>query len=222
MTYIAACLVLYLSHVIPSAPVVRAWLLDLMGPKAFRVVYSLVSTVTVAWFILAYRSSGPGEQLFVPAGWIIWLALIVVPLALFLMVARLGTPFGEIAKPEAVRGIYRVTRFPGSWGVLLWATVHLGATGDAKRVLAFGTFTLIALTALLKNEYVLGKEQSAEARAFRDQTRFFPFAEILTRRQNPVLRDLGWKIPLASILLFIGVLALHPFLFGVDPLDLLP
>lgn len=222
MTYIAACLALYLSHVIPSAPGVRARLLDLMGPKVFRGLYSLVSIVTVLWFMSAYRGSGPGGQLFVPAGWIIWPALVAVPLALFLIVARLGTPFGEIAKPEAVRGIYRVTRFPGSWGVLLWAMVHLGATGDTKRVLAFGTFTLIALTALVKNEYVLGKASGAEARAFRDQTGFIPFAEIFAGRQKLVLRELGWKIPLASLLLFIGVLALHPFLFGAHPLALLP
>lgn len=222
MTYIAACLALYFSHVIPSAPFVRARLLDLVGPKIFRVVYSLVSTVTVLWFILAYRLSGPGEQLFVPAGWIIWAALALVPLALFLIVARLGTPFGELAKPGAVRGIYRVTRFPGSWGVLIWATVHLCATGDTKRVLAFAIFTLIALTALVKNEYVLGKERGAEARAFRDQTSFFPFVGLFTGRQNVALSELGWKIPLASVLLFTGVLALHPFLFGANPLALLP
>lgn len=222
MTYVAACLALYLSHVIPSAPGVRAWLLDLMGPKTFRVVYSLISTATVLWFILTYRSSEPGGQLFVPAGWIIWLALALLPFALFLIVARLGTPFGEIAKPEAVRGIYKVTRFPGSWGVLLWAAVHIGATGDTKRVVAFGTFALIALTALLKNEYVLGKERGVEARVFYDQTGFFPFAEVFAGRQKLFLGELGWKIPLASLLLFIGVLALHPFLFGADPLALLP
>lgn len=222
MTYFAACLALYLSHVIPSAPGVRARLLDLMGPKAFRGVYSLVSTVSVVWFILAYRSSEPGVQLFVPAGWIIWLALGVLPFALFLIVARLGTPFGEIALPQAVRGIYRVTRFPGSWGILLWAMVHLGATGDIKRVLAFGTFTLIALSALLKNEYVLGKEQGAQARTFRDGTSFFPFAAILAGRQKLVVKEVGWKVRLASLLLFIGVLALHPFLFGAHPLALLP
>lgn len=222
MTYVASCLALYLSHVIPSAPGVRAGLLAAMGPKVFRIAYSLLSLATVIWFVLAYRLSDMGGQVFTPPSWIIWPTLLVIPFALFLMVARLGTPFGELARPEGVRGIYRVTRFPGSWGVLLWAMVHLAATGDAKRIMAFGTFTLIAATALLKNEYVLSKEQGEDAVAFRAQTGFFPFVAIMTHRQRLIAEELGWRIPLASILLFIGVLGVHPILFGVDPLALLP
>jgi uncharacterized membrane protein len=174
------------------------------------------------WFVIAYRLSEPGAQLYTPPGEVVWLALLWLPIAFFFIVARLFTPYGEVEKPEPARGIYRITRFPGSWGVLVWALVHVAATGDAKRVVAFGTFTLIALTALLKNEYVMSRARGPEALVFRQETSFVPFAAILAGRQRFDVAEIGWKLPLASLLLFLVLLMLHPILMGVDPLTLLP
>lgn len=171
---------------------------------------------------MAYRVSEPGVQLYTPPGEVVWLALLWLPIAFFLMAARLFTPYGEIEKPEPAQGIYRITRFPGSWGVLVWALIHVASTGDARRVVAFGTFTLIALTALLKNEYVIGRARGPEAAAFREETSFVPFVAILAGRQRLDVAEIGWKLPLASLLLFIVLLMLHPILMGVDPLALLP
>ena len=128
MSYIAACLFLYFSHVIPSAPGVRGRLVALLGARVFRILYSVVSTAAVVWFVWAYRVSEMDGWIFAPLPGIIWGAVALVPIAIFLMVARVGTPYGEITKPAGVRGIYRITRFPGSWGVLLCAFVLLAAT----------------------------------------------------------------------------------------------
>lgn len=221
MSYIAACLFLYLSHIIPSAPGVRGRLVALLGARSFRILYSVVSTAAVVWFVWAYSVSEMGGWIFTPLPGIIWGAMALIPIAIFLMVARVGTPYGEIARPAGVRGIYRITRFPGSWGVLLWALVHLAATGDIKRVVAFGTFALIAATALLKNEYVIRREPGAEARQFVEATGFFPFVAICTGRQRLVGREIGWRIFLVSFLVTGLLLALHPLLFGVNPLHLI-
>ena len=221
MSYISACLFLYLSHVIPSAPGVRGRLVALLGARVFRILYSVVSTAAVVWFVWAYRVSEMGGWVFAPLPGIIWGAMVLIPIAIFLMVARVGTPYGEIARPAGVRGIYRITRFPGSWGVLLWALVHLAATGDLKRVAAFGTFALIAATALVKNEYVIRREPGAEARQFVEATGFFPLAAILTGRQRFAGREIGWRIFLVSFLVTGLLLALHPVLFGVNPLHLI-
>lgn len=220
MSYIAACLFLYFSHTIPSAPGVRRWLVAWLGARTFRIVYSIISTIAVVWFVWAYRVSEMGGWIFTPPPGVVWVALAGIPIAIFLMVARVGTPYGEIAKPADVRGIYRITRFPGSWGVLLWALVHLAATGDIKRVVAFGTFALIAATALLKNEYVIRREPGAEAKQFVEATGFFPFAAIFNGPQRFVGREIGWKIPSISILLAGLLLVLHPVLFGAAPLYL--
>lgn len=221
VTYIAACLFLYFSHVIPSAPGVRGRLVVLLGAQTFRILYSVVSIAAVVWFVWAYSVSEMSGWVFTPLPGIIWAAVTLIPIAIFLMVARVGTPYGEIAKPAGARGIYRITRFPGSWGVLLWALVHLAATGDIKRVVAFGTFVLIAATALLKNEYVIRREPGAEARHFVEATGFFPLAAIYAGRQRLVGREIGWRIFLVSFLVTGLLLALHPLLFGVNPLHLI-
>lgn len=221
MSYIAACLFLYFSHIIPSAPGVRGRLVALLGARSFRILYSVVSTAAVVWFVWAYSVSEMGGWIFTPLPGIIWGAMALIPIAIFLMVARVGTPYGEIARPAGVRGIYRITRFPGSWGVLLWALVHLAATGDIKRVVAFGTFALIAATALLKNEYVIRREPGAEARQFVEATGFFPFTAIFIGRQRFARREIGWRIFLVSFLVTGLLLALHPVLFGVNPLHLI-
>lgn len=222
MTYVAACLFLYLSHAVPSAPGVRGWLVAVMGGRVFRVLYSVLSLVAIVWFVWAYSVADIDGRLYAPVAGVIWAALVLLPLAIFFMVARFGTPYGELARPTDVRGIYRITRFPGSWGVLIWAVVHLAATGDLKRAAAFGTFALIAITALTKNEYVIRKEQGGEARRFHGATSFLPFAAVMSGRQEISLTEIGWKIPLVSLLLFFVFLGLHPLLFGVDPLSLLP
>lgn len=222
VTYIAACLFLYLSHAIPSAAGIRGWLVGLMGASVYRALYSVLSLFAVVWFVWSYSTTDIAGWLYTPAAFVIWAALFLLPLAFFLMVARLGTPYGDLDKPAAVRGIYRITRFPGSWGVLIWALVHLAATGDLKRVIAFGTFALVAVTALVKNEYVIRQQQGAEARDFFQATSFLPFAATLFGRQKISLAETGWKIPLVSLLLFLMFLVLHPVLFGVDPLSLLP
>ena len=221
MNYLAATLFLYLSHAIPSAPGVRDRLVTWLGARAFRVVYSLVSIVSVVWFVRAYGAVDMGRAIYSPPPGIVWAALILVPVALFLMVARLMTPFGEQASPIAVRGIYRVTRFPGSWGVLLWALVHLAASGDLKRIIAFGTFALIAATALLKNNYVIRRQESDAAREFVGATGVFPFSAIVAGRQKFSGREIGWKILCVSVLVTGLVLVLHPLLFGINPLHLL-
>ena len=220
MSYIAACLFLFLSHVVPSAPGIRGWLVTWLGAQIFRSLYSVVSLAAVAWFVWAYRVSEMGGWVFTPHPGVIWVALVLIPTAIFLMVARIGTPYGEINRPVGARGIYRVTRFPGSWGVLLWALVHLAATGDLKRVIAFGTFALIAATALVKNDFVIRREKGDEATLFVAATGVIPFSAVFSGRQSFVGQEIGWKIPLISILLAGLLFALHPVLFGVAPLDL--
>lgn len=222
MNYLGACLFLYLSHAIPSAPGVRERLVAWLGARMFRTLYSLVSLASVVWFVWAYGAANMGGTIYAAPPGVVWAALFVVPIAIFLMVARLMTRYGELVNPASVRGIYRVTRFPGSWGVLLWALVHLAATGDLKRVIAFGMFALIAVTALIKNEVVIRRAKGEDVTRFVDATGILPFSAIIAGRQRFSAEDIGWKIPVVSLLTIGLVLALHPVLFGINPLQLIP
>ena len=218
MNYLCAVAFLYLSHAIPSAPGMRARLFERLGARNFRIFYSTLSSVAALWFIWAYVTTDISGMVYAPLPGSAHIAVLLMPLALFAMVARIATPFGELSEPRPVRGIYRITRFPGSLGVLLWSLIHLAATGDLKRVLAFFVFALIALTALIKNERVLAREERAVAKAFRSETALLPFGKGVGLGFTG-LKEVDWKVILGVAVLYVGLLVLHPFILGVGPLD---
>lgn len=211
-----AALVLFASHAVPSWPGVRPALIARLGRPGFVTVHSAGSLLALGLFVYAYREAGGGMPLFVPAGWAAPLAVALMPFAFLFVVARVTTPFGEPEAPRPPRGIYRVTRFPGSAGLLLWALLHLQATGDGRRVVLFATMAAIALFAIVKNDWVL--RRNAAGRAYRDETSALPFAAILQGRQPLVWTEIGAGRVLGALAAYAAVILAHPWLFGVSPL----
>lgn len=211
-----AALLLFVSHAVPSLPGLRPALVARLGRAGFIALHSLGSLLALALFILAYREAGGGAPLFVPAGWAAPLAVALMPLAFLLVAARLATRFGEPGAPEPPRGIVRVTRFPGSVGLLLWALLHLQATGDGRRFVLFATMAAIALFAIVKNDRVLRRGEAG--RRLRAATSVLPFAAVLAGRQRFAPAEIGWRPVLAALAAYAAVLLIHPWLFGVDPL----
>ena len=215
---IAAAIALFASHAVLSAPAIRPALIGRLGRVGFQAVHAGLSTVTLAAFIWTYASFEANRLLYPPLPHAGRAAVLLMPLAFFLVVARLMTRSGDSVGPSSARGICRITRHPGSMGLLLWAGLHLAATGDLKRVVLFATMAAIALVAIVKNEWVL-RGTPGEARGFRDATGVLPFAAIVQGRQRLELLELGWRIPLFALLAYGIMLWAHPLLFGVDPLD---
>jgi uncharacterized membrane protein len=217
--YLLACLFLILSHVVPSAPGVRAWLLGRLGRPLFMGLYSVLSMGAIVWFVASYgRVAGETIQLFAPTPAIVQFGIASMPVALFLMIGRITTPFGEAARPLEAQGIYRICRFPGSVGILVWASLHLASTGDLARLIAFGTFSMIALIAMVKNQWVLNRSLNTEAELFKSQTHVVPFWSILKGNQAFVWGEIGWKRVLATLVTYGLLLGFHSILLGVGPL----
>lgn len=187
----AALAVLFLTHAIPSLPSVRAALVARTGLRGFRIVYSLVSLAAVAWVIRAYALAADSPWLWTPPLWGRWAALLLMPVAFWLVAVRLMRP------PAAERaGIYRVLPAPGSAGLLLWTLLHLLNVGQARTVMLFAGFGAIALFALAKNSLAAPPPQSAGPEG-----------------AGPVFAP-----AVAALLAWAAVLALHPHVIGVDPL----
>ncbi|HYG86377.1 MAG TPA: NnrU family protein [Azospirillum sp.] len=222
LMYLASAILLFASHAVPSWPGVRPALVERLGRPGFIAVHSLLSVVTLTLFVLAYRAADTSGHVFFPADGAAKLAVALMPVAFFLMIARVTTKFGEPQAPKPPAGIYRITRFPGSVGLLLWALLHLQATGDARRVILFATMAAIALFAMFKNDWVLRNSGNPDAAAFRAQTSAVPFAAVLARRQRIVWREIGWARLLGALLVTAAILYAHPLVFGVDPLYWLP
>ena len=211
-----AALLLFATHAVPSWPGVRPWLIARLKRGGFVALHSLGSLLALGLFVWAYREAGGGELLFVPAGWAPPLVVALMPLSFLLIAARITTKAGEPDAPNPPRGIYRVTRFPGSMGLLLWALLHLQATGDGRRVVLFATMAAIALFAMVKNDWVLRRSEAG--RGYRAETSALPFAAILGGRQRFRPGEIGWGRLLGALAAYAATIAVHPWLFGVSPL----
>jgi uncharacterized membrane protein len=144
---IAATMLVIAGHVVPSAPGLRERCIGAFGRSVFYAGYSLLSLVTVGLLIWAYRAAGPQDWLYTPYPAARILALVAMPVAIFLVIARLTTR----APRDRPIGTYRVTAVPGSLGVLLWALVHLLNLGEARAVVVFAGLAAMTAFALIKN-----------------------------------------------------------------------
>jgi uncharacterized membrane protein len=157
--------------------------------------------------------------------WSAWVPLLVMPFALLLLVCgvstlnptAVGAP-DTLDQTEPVRGILRVTRHPFMWGVALWALAHLVPNGDAAALVLFGTFALLALLGTLLIDHKFRARRGAQWQRFAAASSNVPFAAILAGRQHLVSGEIGWLRVGAALVLYVVLLAVHPWLFGLSAL----
>jgi uncharacterized membrane protein len=87
--------------------------------------------------------------------------------------------------------IKRVTPHPMLWGFVLWAIAHLLSNGDLSSIILFGSIGIYSTIAIL----------SANQRGARRST-----------ESVPALREAG--VLGFGVLVYFGLLYLHPYLFG--------
>ena len=176
-----AGLVLFIGiHLLPMAPTLRARLVTQRGEPRYKGLFSLVSFAGFALIIAGYWTGERGAQLFAP-----------VPAARALAPYAMTVSFILLAAAN-MRGRLRQTlRHPMLLGILIWAGVHLLASGDTRGTLLFGAFFAYALVDLV----------SVIARA-------------AVKTFEPVLRHDVIAV-VAGIVLALVVMAVHRLLFGV-------
>jgi len=202
----AASLALVLGHVVPSAPPVRRRLVGALGRGGFTAGYSVLSLALLAWVVVAWQDAAGGPWLWMPPPWTRWVTVAAMPVALWLVASALVDRPAAGGFPEASRrGAYRLTRAPGSLGVVLWAGLHLLSVGSARAAILFGALALLGLATLAKARLTarLGEPSGTPAPP--------------PRRPRP-----AWLAPVLAGALWLGLLALHPLVIGVDPLATLP
>ena len=216
-----AALVFLATHYVASTPL-RGALVRSLGERAYLALYVAVTFAALGWMIWAFRRA-PYVQLWSGEEFKAW-ALLVMPLALILLVCgvtvRNPTAVGQEAALRSTgdpAGILRVTRHPALWAIGLWALVHVAARGDAASTIFFGAFALLAFsgTALIdaRKRRALGVEWTR----FADVTSNVPFGAILRGRNDLRAAEIGWGRLLAGLALFVLILLVHPWAFGVRP-----
>lgn len=218
--YLAALIVFVGSHVLAAYPPFRHALTVVLGERGFLVGYSLVSLGLSVWLFTAFADA-PTVEIWPQADWTRAVPLAVMPLACILAVAGLSSPnplsIGAGAKgyDPARPGIVSITRHPVIWALILWSASHLAPNGDLKSVLLFGLLTGLGLygprSLDRKRRTSLGDERWQQLAR---HTSNLPLAG-----RRPIdWQGIGVARILGGLALYAILLALHPWLIGVDPL----
>lgn len=214
-------------HLLISGTFLRGFLAGITGERGFLAAFSLMSIGGIVWLVMAYNAAvvadvsaplwdfGPGVR---HAGTIVvFIAIMLVYLALTTPSPTMVGAEGLAAKPESVRGILRITRHPMMWGISLWAAFHMAANGDLPSVIFFGTFLAVAFLGTFsidaKRSKRLGKDWDVFARA----TSNVPFAAILAGRTSLSIREIGIARLAGGIATYAIFLFVHHYLFSVSP-----
>jgi uncharacterized membrane protein len=213
-------------HLGVSGTAVRGFLIEQLGPRSYRALFSLGSFASLIWLARAYSHA------YLTDNTVYWtlpyaqhIAAPVMGFALFLavpgVVSRSPTALERasllLLEPEP-RGMQRITRHPFLWGVLLWATFHVSANGDAASIVLFSTFWLVAALGTRSIDRKRARQFGETWLQYRAQTSNVPFAAIASGRTRLVFREIGvWRLLLA-VAVFCALVSVHPRLFHAYPL----
>ena len=223
---LAAAAVFVLLHRLVSGTRARDALAGRIGEGPYMGLFSLASVAGLAWLGFSYAAART-------AAWnasywdvtpITWkIQLLLQGFAFLFVVAGLTTPNptsvkqeGTLSRADVVKGMLRITRHPFLWGVALWAAGHLLVNGDRASIILFGAMLVLALSGTTSIDAKRRRALGPTWHAFATQTSNFPFAAILSGRQTLKIGEIGgWRI-VAAIIVYVGLLLAHPFLFGVS------
>ena len=225
---VAAALVFVLFHLLVSGTRLRDAAVGTLGQGAYMGLYSLASVAGLAWLIFAFggaRSDPASAVLWSSAPALRWVQLVLQFLALMLVVPGLATPNptsvaqqGLLERPDAVKGMLRITRHPFLWGVAIWAFGHLLVNGDVAGLVLFGSLLALALFGTVSIDAKRKRALGDKWDAFATQTSSVPFAAILAGRQKLNIGEIGWWRLALGVAVYAVLLAVHPYAFGVSPM----
>lgn len=225
---IAAAAVFLLIHLAVSGTRLRDAITGAIGVGPYMGLFSIASLGCLVWLAIAYVHAQRGGA--DPVWWAAtpatkWIQLVVTFVAFMLIVPGLLTPNptsvrqeGQLQKPDAVRGILRVTRHPFLWGVALWAAGHLMVNGDLASLILFGSLLALAVFGPASIDAKRRRALGASWDSFAAQTSAVPFAAIAAGRQTFKLGEIGWWRLGVAVIVWGALVFAHPLLFGVSPL----
>jgi uncharacterized membrane protein len=230
LNLMAAAAFFVLIHLAVSGTRARDALVGRIGPGPYMGLFSLLSVAGLAWLGFAFagtRDSADALPFWGMSPVTHGLQFLLQLVAVLFIVIGLATPNPTSVRqetvldgPEPVRGMLRITRHPFLWGVALWAFGHLLVNGDPPSLVLFGSLLLLALFGTASIDAKRRRALGSKWNAFAAQTSNIPFLAVIQGRQ-PLglgLAEIGaWRV-LAAVVVWIGLMLAHPFLFGVGVL----
>lgn len=223
---IAATALFVGGHFLLSSAALRGALIARLGDNMFRGLYSLVMLGSFTWMLFAYGSA-PYAGLWVTPIGLYWLPVIVMPFAAILIVASLTTPNPTMVGGERLLadgtgspavGIFSITRHPMLWGTGLWAVSHLMVNGDLSSLILTGGIAVLSFAGMV---HIDSRREAALGAAWGPMkltTSRLPFGAVLAGRAKVDWHGIGWWRPLLGLALYLGLMHIHIYAFGVSPL----
>lgn len=206
----------FLTHSIPIRPPLRPWAVARLGHAGFGIAYSALSLGVLAWLIAA-AGRAPYVPLWDWAPWqnhVVLAVMLPVCVILSLAIARPNPfSFGGAQNDRfdpASPGIVRLTRHPLLLALGIWSAAHILPNGDLAHVILFGTF---AGFAMLGGRLVDRRRQREMGQRWHDlRAALSECPASLSLTADTLLRLA------AGLMLYAGLIWLHPLVIGVDPL----
>lgn len=225
---LAAATFFVLLHLLISGTRVRDALTGRIGQAPYMGLFSLASAAGLVWLGFAF---GQGRhEAWNVAYWSItpatgYIQLVLQLVAMLLILPGLTTPNptsvrqeGVLERPDAVKGMLRITRHPFLWGVAIWALGHLLVNGERASIVLFGAMLLLGLFGTVSIDAKRKRALGAAWDTFAAQTSNVPFGAILSGRQELNLGEIGWWRIALAVAVWAVLTWAHPFLFGVSAL----
>lgn len=216
--YAAALVAFLILHAVPVRPPVRPWIVSRLGAAGFTATYSAVSLLALAWVIGA-AGRAPYVELWPPAPGLGLVPLAAMLPASVLVALALGRPNpfsfggGDAGRFDPARpGVVRLHRHPLLLALALWAAAHAVPNGDLAHVILFGLFAAFAVLGMRMIDRRRRRTMGPAWLSLREATRSRPLSDALLPLRGTLIRA-G-----AGVLLYLGLLILHPHLVGVAPL----
>ncbi|HEY2709477.1 MAG TPA: NnrU family protein [Caulobacteraceae bacterium] len=222
---VAAAGTFLLIHFVVSGTPLRDSITARIGPGPYMGLFALGSVAAIVWLCFAYAAARHGPD---PVWWAStpptkWVQLGVTLVAFLLVVPGLATPNptsvrqeSALDKPDAVKGMLRITRHPFLCGVALWAAGHLLVNGDLASLILFGSLMVLAVFGTTSIDAKRRRALGAKWDAFAAQTSAVPFAAIASGRQSLRLGEIGWWRIALAVAIWAAMIYAHPYAFGVS------
>jgi uncharacterized membrane protein len=213
------------SHLIISSSAVRPRLIGAVGDQPYRGIYSLVAAATLGPLIYEFaRNKHAGPILWylravAPIRWLAWILMLV---AFILFVGSFINPnpggMGPSSGASEPRGILKITRHPSFVAFGLFGIAHMLMNGWAGDVIFFGVFPALGVIGGMHQDQRKILELGDRYRELLAKTSFMPFAALLGGRVQWTSDDMPWAAIAGGLVLTVAIVALHPTIFGGNPL----
>ena len=136
--YVAGLVLFLALHTLPMAPATRGRVVGAWGEPRYKIAYSILAAIGLVMIVLGWRAAGPGPQLFAPS-----------PVAMRIAPYVMVVVFILLASSHSPSHLRATVKHPMLIGVIIWATLHLAANGDARGTVLFGAFLAYSVVDLV-------------------------------------------------------------------------